>query len=463
MNKKREFVKNTLIISFGKISTQLIVFLLLPLYTAVLNKSEYGYVDLVLTYVSLLAPLVSLQLENALFRFLVDSRNDEDKKSKYITNVFYTLTIMFLLVSAILVLINLMFNIKYFEYLIILVMITMFTNMLLQYSRGIGSNINYSIGSMIIGISTVLFNILFLVVLKYGIVGMFISQILANILGIVYLSITNKVYKYVNYKNFDKQETKNMLKYSLPLIPNSVCWWVINVSDRTLISLFIDVGANGIYSVSNKFSNAFITVYNMVNLSWVESSSLHINDSDRDEFFSSMISDIFKLFINLAALVVAVMPFVFPILINKQYIDAYTYIPLLLVGSIFNVLVGLLSGVYLAKKLTKQIATTTLFSAILNILFNVMLIRYIGIWAAALSTVLAFMIMSIYRMIDVQKYAKIKLNYNSILPAVLLFILVSTTYYINNIYLNIFMIILSGVITVWINKNIILKLFKKTR
>ena len=76
MNKKAELVKNTIIIFLGKISTQFISFFLLPLYTTYLNTGDYGTIDLIITYVSLLVPVLTLQQEMATFRFLIDCRND---------------------------------------------------------------------------------------------------------------------------------------------------------------------------------------------------------------------------------------------------------------------------------------------------------------------------------------------------------------------------------------------------
>ncbi len=77
MDRKYELVKNTAIITIGKLCTQFISFLLLPLYTAVLSTEEYGTVDLFTTYINLLLPLGFFQIEQSLFRFIVDVREDE--------------------------------------------------------------------------------------------------------------------------------------------------------------------------------------------------------------------------------------------------------------------------------------------------------------------------------------------------------------------------------------------------
>ena len=82
MSKEKQLLKNTIIVTIGKISTQLITFLLLPVYTAVLTKEEYGVVDLLNTLVSLFLPIVTLQVEQGLFRYLIDCRNEKNKEEE---------------------------------------------------------------------------------------------------------------------------------------------------------------------------------------------------------------------------------------------------------------------------------------------------------------------------------------------------------------------------------------------
>ena len=73
MNKNKELVKNTAIISIGKICTQFLSFLLLPLYTSLLTTKDYGTVALITTYQQLLGYIVFFQIEQAVFRFLIDA------------------------------------------------------------------------------------------------------------------------------------------------------------------------------------------------------------------------------------------------------------------------------------------------------------------------------------------------------------------------------------------------------
>ena len=95
MTKGKELAKNTIIIVIGKICTQFISFFLIPLYTSYLQTTDYGTVDLINTYISLLIPIVTLQLEQATFRFLIDVRNDEEKKGIIITSIIKKLFVHF--------------------------------------------------------------------------------------------------------------------------------------------------------------------------------------------------------------------------------------------------------------------------------------------------------------------------------------------------------------------------------
>ena len=88
-NRGKELVLNTIIIGIGKFSTQIISFLLLPLYTSILTTEEYGTSDLIITISTFVLPLITLLMEEAMFRFLIDCKNEEDKKSVISQTIIY--------------------------------------------------------------------------------------------------------------------------------------------------------------------------------------------------------------------------------------------------------------------------------------------------------------------------------------------------------------------------------------
>ena len=437
MNKNKELAKNTLIIFIGKFCTQFVSFLLVPIYTYYLISSDYGYVDLIQTYVSLLAPMIILRFDSAIFRFLIDYRNDKNKTNEIISSSILLILFQIFIISILFFIINNFLHFDYYISIILNIVFVSISSYLLQLIRGIGKNIEYSIASIISGIITIALNIILIICFKYNASSILYTSALANIFCSIYLILKNKLYKYINIKFYNKKTLKEMLKYSLPMIPDGLSWWVVNVSDRTIISFLINTSANGIYAVSSKFSNILSSVFQIFNMSWQESASMHINDSDKDEFFSGVMSKTYYIFYTLCLGIMIFMPFIITYLIGSEYKSAYYYIPILLLGNLFNAIANTLGGIYIAKKETKKVAKTTMLAAFINIIINIAFIRFIGLYAAALSTLLAYIVVALYRWIDTKKYINIKINTKKFIISIIIYIIGAIIYYFNNKILNI--------------------------
>lgn len=468
MSKGKDLAKNTAIVSIGKICTQLITFFLLPVYTAVLSNEEYGVVDLLNTLTSLLLPIATLQIEQGIFRYLLDCRENKEKQTTLIT----TVSKFILVQSAICILIFLcaspFIHNEYKYFLMTNLLMGILSSISLQICRGLGDNKTYAVGSFITGALTVILNVIFIVAFKWGAYGMLIATAISNLLCAIYVFVKKKIYKYIDIKQNDKNLLKDIIKYSVPLIPNMISWWIVSASDRTIISAVIGVAQNGIYSAANKFSGIFSTLYSVFNLTWTESASININSEDRDEFFSKIFDFIVRFFGSLCLGTIAVMPFVFGILVNEKFAESYYQIPILILGSVFNILVSFLGSVYVAEKLTKEIAKTSIIAAIINIVVNIALINQIGLYAASISTVIAYLAMFIYRWIDVKKYVSIKTNKTLIAVLSVSFLVAIITYYLKMKIISIVVLLAVIIIAIYINKDsakylteIVKKRFKK--
>lgn len=453
LSREKNLLKNTVIITIGKICTQLITFFLLPVYTALLSTEEYGTVDLLNTLVSLCLPIVTFQIEQALFRHLIDSRNNEREIKNTITTTLVTVSLQSMLYLIIFAIIAPFIHNQYKYYLETNVIACIFSSIMLQISRGLGDNKKYALGSFITALTTVLLNVLFIVVFKWGAYGMLTATLIGNIMCSLYIFVAKKVYKYINIKLYSKELLKKLWRYSLPLIPNAISWWIFNSSDRIIVSSILGISDNGILSAAYKFSSVYITIYNIFNMTWTESASLHINDKDNNQFFSKIIDTTLRLFTAICFGIIVCMPFIFPIMINKKFAQAYNQIPILMISSLFNVVVGLISVIYIAKKDTKAVAKTSIWAAIINVIVNLGLINFVGLYAASISTLAAYFLMSIYRMHDVKKYIKLKLNKKFVISAIIMIPIIFICYYINNLYLNTIMILITIIYDWLINRK----------
>lgn len=433
MGRGKNLIKNTAILTIGKICTQMITFFLLPLYTAILSTEEYGTVDLLNTLVSLLLPVVTFQVEQALFRNLIEVRNDEDRKKEVISTGIFSVIIQCLIYISIFAIISPLVHNEYKIFLATNVVAYIFSSLMQQIARGLGNNKQFAIGSFVSAIITIVTNVILLIPVKLGANGMLLGNMIGQIACAIYLYIILKLYKYCSFKEFKYNTLKKLWKYSVPLIPNAISWWIFNASDRIIVTMLLGIGQNGILSAAHKFSTVYITLYNIFNMSWTEMISVHIDDIDIQCFFNKMFNIMLRLFISMGIGIISCMPFIYPIMIDNKFASGYYQVPIMILGSIFNVVVGLISVIYVAKKNTKAIANTSVVSAIINIVVHLLLINFVGLYAATISTLTAYFIMSVYRLYDIKKkYFKIIIEKSIIIKSVLILIIVLPLYYLKN-------------------------------
>jgi len=434
VSKGRELLKNTLIIGFGKIATQFVAFFLLPLYTYFLSPAEFGFVDLAVTYLTLLIPALTLQLEMASFRFLVDARKDDDRRRSVISNVVYMAVPLVIPIVVGFVVFSLAFKFEYLGEVLLAGLSMVAANMLLQITRGLGDNKQFAIASMIIGLTTAATAIWFIAFLGMRVEGMLLSLAIANLAGASYLFLKKRVYKDIRLGLRDKDLQREMLGYSAPLVPNGAAWWVINVSDRTIITIMISAAANGIYAVSNKYAAIFASLFGIFSMSWTESASMHIDAKDRDKFFSEVSNAALRMFGALGLGLIAAIPFIFSWFVDESFHEAYYYIPILVLGALFNAIVGLYSAIYIAKKLTRQVMNTSLAAAGVNLVLTIGLIPFFGLYAAAAATAIAFLAMAIFRHFDVKKYVTITYEKHLFVVLGILYVIVGGLYYTDTLW-----------------------------
>lgn len=455
MQREKALAKNTAILMFGKICTQCISFLLLPLYTSVLDTAEYGTFDIMITYSMLVLPIVNLQFDQGLFRFMLEHRGKNNKITNIFSSIFLSCIIQTAAYNVLLIILNFIHPVENIQFLMIYVSLQVFVSIMLQFSRGLGKSTCYAIASFISAVSTVVFNVIALVFLNKGVYGLFAASILGQVVTIIYLSFNNKIWKYVSIHEFKFSTIKEVSQYSLPLIPNNLAWWVVNVSDRLVIKYFLGIASNGIFTVASKFPNVFINFYNIVNLSWTESVSLHFTDEDRDVFLSEMMTVFFKLFSTCCFLIISLMPFVFPVLVNWKYKESYNQIYILMMAMLFRVMVGLYSCVYIAEKKSKKVATTSITAAVINLTLDILLMRKIGLYAASVSSLIAFMSMFVIRYFDINRSIRMKIESKTLFLALTLGVLLGIIYYSENIVIQFIGFIIVCIYSILTNKDLI--------
>ena len=426
MNEKKRLIKNTGIIAIGNLSTKLVSFFLLPLYTALLSTEEYGTFDYILSIATFCVPFVSVLMDESIFRFLIDCKTEKEKKKVISTSVAVVFVGMICFTIVGIPIMNFL-KYNYTYYAVIYILLNVICGMLSALLRGIGRTDQFAVFNFLLGSSQIILNVFFIAIMHWGLVGMLLASIIAQLLIAIIFIFKIHIWKYISLKEIDSNLTKKMITYSLPLIPNKVSWTIINLSDRIILMNVVGSSATGLYAVSNKFPNLMDTVYGFFYQSWKESSARVLGDESQNDFYNSVYKYLKNFMFALVLGMTAFMPLVFHVLINKSYYNAIYYVPILLMATYFANISGFYGGVFTAYKDTKIMGTTTVAAAIINLAINLFLIKWIGIYAAALSTLIANLAVYIYRKRKVKRYIELNENWKSsgiaIIVAVIIFIL----------------------------------------
>ena len=408
MNRKKELLKNTVIISIGKISTQVVSFLLLPLYTAKLSSIEYGNYDFILTIATFCAPFLSLLMEESMFRFIIDCKNEEEKIR------IISQTVLFMLTSACVSSVIFIFIIIFFHYKLGIAILFYTLSLLLvalanALLRGLGEITLYSISNFLTSMLIIFFNLVFILIFKLGFEALVISAVFSHVIVSVFIFYKLSIIKYIKISFFDKKQMKQMIKYSLPLVPNALSWNIINISDRLVIMSFLGASYNGLYAISYKFPNVINSFYNYFNIAWKESAVKIINDRNEEEL-RKIYAMIVKIMCSITCIMIGGIKFVYPLFINNEYSESIKYVPILALSVYYLSIAGFYGGIFTAYKDTKYLGNTSLFAAVINIIINLLFINKIGLYATALSTLLSSLFLYVFRKIAVRKYVKLHIN-----------------------------------------------------
>lgn len=416
MNKRKYkyLSKNILLFSISSFGQKILAFFLVPLYTGVLSTSQYGTIDLVSTTVSLLVPIFSLSISEAVMRFTIsDKENDDYISCGLIVIIKGALLLLLVLSIGILLPISLDYKIQ-LGWIYVLFLLNSLYSLYQNYYRAIDKVNVMIVGSLLNSFVMMVINVIVLTVFHMGVYGYLGSMVLGLLSAIFYMElvcgIRNKVhFKLQNYKSVKSE----CVKYSVPAIFITLAWWVNSSLDKYFVTVLCGVGQNGIYSISYKIPTLLGVCATIFNQAWSLSSIQEFDKHDTDGFFGKMYSFYASMLALVCSGIILVNVLLSRILFAKDFFIAWKCVPLLLESALFSALAGYFGGIFSAAKDTKIMAYTTVFSAFINILLNSFLIPRYGIVGAALATMIAYFCSMIIRMHVSRKYVELNINYCS--------------------------------------------------
>ncbi len=396
----------TLILGIGTIISKLMTYVVLtPLYTKYLTPDEFGIVELVVQTANLLIPLVSLGINQAVLRFGMDGETD---RGSVLTAGLAVNLLGFLVFLLFYPLVRLIPAFGEHALLIYLFIFCSITHYLFAYCVKSMHKAKLFTICVIIGTAiTVVLDILFLAVLDMGIVGYILAIALSDLTCSVILIITAKLYKLIRFDKLKKTITKAMLRYSIPLIPNSALWWITDYSDRYMVTVFISESANGLYSLAYRLPNMLIMVCGIFMDAWQMSVLSEKSRLERQTFFTHVFAMYQSvIFVGASALIVGA-KLITRIMADAAYYESWQYIPTLVIATAMSCFVTFLGTIYVVEKKSRSSLVTTVIGTVVNIAANLILIPRMGAHGAALATAFSYGLVVLLRGFHTRKFIPI--------------------------------------------------------
>ncbi|AEE17467.1 oligosaccharide flippase family protein [Treponema brennaborense] len=412
MKGKRYLAKNMFFLTIGQFGTKLLSFFLVPLYTSVLTSAEYGTYDLYSATVGLLVPILTLNIADSTMRFMLDKNvSKEAVVSISIRNYIFSIVLFTAFIAL-----NSVFNLfpifnEYRAFLFLMFATNGLSSLFLNIARGFDKIKDVSVSGVLCSAVMIALNLIFLLPLHLGLKGYYLATITGIAVQIAYLFFSLRIYKFSNFKIKEPALNKRMLRYSCPMMLNSVSWWVNSVSDRYIITWLCGIIENGIYSVAYKIPSILTMFQSIFAQAWTLSAVQDFDKEDVSGFFSDMYNFYNVCMVLLCSgLIILTKPLAHVLFANDFY-AAWRYVPFLLLSTVFGALSGYIGGIFAAVKNSTAFAISSFVGAAINIVLNIILIRLVGTVGAAVATLVSYFATWIMRLICTRRIIKLKVNF----------------------------------------------------
>lgn len=404
MDKYKKLISNTAIFAIGTFSSKVLVFLLMPLYTRVLDSSEYGVTDLIMQTGNLLVPFISLGIINAIIRFGLDKHVRK-------TDVFMTGLLCILGGFGILLLFwPLMGRIPFLQghtaLIYLFILFSSLRSLCSQFVRARGMVRLFAVDGIISTVTTVVLQVLFMVTFRWGVFGYILAIACSDAFSVLFLTVSASLYKFIQFRLPNRKISLDMLRYAVPMIPNTMLWWVTNASDRYLVAWMLGNDLNGLYAVAYKVPSLITLASGIFMDAWQLSAVTE--EKDRSRFFSRVFHSYSSLLFMLGSGAIVFAKLITTILVSPDYYTSWQYIPILVLATVYACLTNFLGSIYMVEKKSVLSLATTTVGAVANIALNLVLIPKLGVNGAAVATFASYFIVFLLRVRDTKRFLRIR-------------------------------------------------------
>lgn len=432
MKKGKRLLSNNLIKTgtlslLGTVLVRAVNLVSIPVFSRLLSTSEYGQVDVFMTFVNIFMILLGLDFHGIVSKGRLDHEEDADE---YMTsNLLFTT----LFSAGVVFLINI-----FFHYLQSLFGMDRFAvNMLLLYSyamfvisyRSAEYNFYYEYKkNMIMSLTVALGNFILSVI--------FIETIFSNqkfegrILGaaIPTICVAACVYFYLARRGrwtMRKSHVRYSLRFGVLLIPHNLSHLVLSSSDKVMINAMISASASGIYSLVYTLGMMVQVLSEAMNNVFVPWLFRQMKAENRKDIrYVQKYYLLIYCFVTIGVLVIS--PEVIKIIGSKAYWEGIPMVMWMVYAAFINFTYTLYVNVEFFYKQTGLISIGTIMAAAVNVILNLLFLRKFGYQFGAVSTLISYVALLVFHMVIVNFVLKERITDNGFVIKIVLLMLAIT-------------------------------------
>lgn len=388
-------LKHSSVYGIGNMLSQLVAFILLPMYTRYLTPTDYGVMELAGVTIGVIGIVMGVGLSESISRFYFEFK--DKKEQNRVISTSYAITVVVSLIALVIIfpflsdLALLILDTKEYTKLLAISFVSLALGMVIDvgqlYLRVLqksGTYITISLINLVVGVSL---NILFIAVLETGVIGIFYAGLITKL--VVGLPLTGYILKKVGF-GFNYRLARDMLRYSIPLIPSHIAHAIVNYSDRYFIKFFLSLHDAGVYSIANKIGTALHMLVTSPFIMTFLPRRFELAEQGNAEEQLSIIYDYYMMVIVFIGLVLAVFSSeVIVYMTTPAFYAAADYIPLIvftmvILGMRYHFEFGILYS-----KQTKYYMYINIVTSSTHVILNLFLIQLYGLWGALISSIVA--------------------------------------------------------------------------
>lgn len=441
-------------------TSKILVFLLVPIYTSVLSTEEYGSYDLVRTTISILVPILSANICEAVMRYCLDKHNDQN----VVATEGFKVTLIAVglgcgLTSVLVLLKPFEFLIGYEWLALLYFIVSLFDAFFGQLARGLDKIKIIGIAGVINTSLMIALNLILLLVFKMGLKGFYIAIITALSASIIFYVFSIRIWRFINFKSGDSKLLSGMLAYSIPLVVNSIGWTINSSLDKYIVSFYCGISATGLIGIAYKIPNILDAIKTIFIQAWQITGVVEYDSADKKSYYTNMFLTTNAFLCCCCGVLIILTRPISAILYQNDFYEAWIFVPLLLISVVLNSMAGYLGPILMAQYKAKAMAKSAVIGIIVNAIFNLFFTYLWGMIGAIIATVISSLSIYILRRYYVAELISGNADKRTALCWLLLLLLAVAEIVTQNLIVELILLL----IVIFVNADILGKIIMRLR